>query len=87
MTARAFIVLMFVTVLAIWIGDRVADDFAAPGLERTFSVFVIAAAIVGPVAWLLEKLGWIRGRVELGRRREARRDAEAAGGRGDGGAA
>ena len=47
MTVRAFIILLVVTVIAIWIGDRVASDFAAPGLER---------------------IGWISGRLEFGRR-------------------
>jgi uncharacterized membrane protein YfcA len=84
MTSRAFVVLMFVTVLGIWFGDRIADDFAAPGLERTFSVFVIAAAIVAPVAWGLERIGWIRGRLELGRKRDT---DTAPRGRDDGGAA
>lgn len=74
MTVRAFIVLLIVTVFAIWVGDSVAQDFAAPGLERTFSVLVVAAAIVAPVAWLLEKLGWIRGRLDLARRRAERQE-------------
>ena len=70
MTVRAFIVLLIVTVFAIWIGDMFAVDFAAPGIERTFGVLVIAAAIVAPVAWLLGKIGWIKGRFELGRKKE-----------------
>ena len=57
MTVRAFIILLVVTVIAIWIGDRVASDFAAPGLERSASVLLIAAAIVLPVGWLLERIG------------------------------
>jgi hypothetical protein len=70
MTVRAFVVLLLVTVFAIWVGDSFAADFAAPGLERTFAVLVVAAFIVAPAAWLLEKLGWIRkGAVDLlGRR-------------------
>ena len=70
MTVRGFIALLCVTVFGIWLGDRIADDFAAPGLERTFAVLVIAALAVAPAAWLLEKLGWIRpGAVDLlGRR-------------------
>ena len=70
MTVRAFCVLLLVTVFAIWVGDTVAADFAAPGLERTFSVLVVAALIVAPAAWLLEKLGWIRkGAVDFAGRR------------------
>ena len=68
MTVRAFIILLVVTVIAIWIGDRIASDFAAPGLERSASVLLIAAAIVLPVGWLLERIGWISGRLEFGRR-------------------
>ncbi len=68
MTVRAFIILLGVTVLAIWLGDRIAQDFSAPGLERTFTVLVIAAAVVAPAAWLLGRLGWINsGRIEFSR--------------------
>jgi hypothetical protein len=68
MTVRAFIVLLCVTVLGIWLGDRIAQDFAAPGLERTFTVLVIAAVLVAPVAWLLGRIGWINaGRIEFSR--------------------
>jgi len=73
MTVRAFVVLLLVTVFAIWVGDRVAADVTAPGLERTFSVLLVAAAIVAPVAWVLGRIGWIRGRLELGRKRAAER--------------
>ncbi|MFM1989715.1 MAG: hypothetical protein RJA99_2672 [Pseudomonadota bacterium] len=70
MTARAFVVLLLVTVFAIWVGDSVAREYAAPGLERTFAVLVVAAFIVAPAAWLLEKLGWIRkGAVDFAGRR------------------
>jgi hypothetical protein len=84
MTVRGFIVLLLVTVFAIALGDSFARTFAAPGLERTAAVLVVAAAIVAPAAWLLEKLGWIRpGAVDLAGRRSAtdaprRRDGEAA---------
>ncbi len=53
-------------------------------MERTFAVLVIAVAIVGPVAWAFERLGWIRKeKVELGRRR----DGAGQKGQRDGGAA
>jgi len=67
MTVRAFVVLLGVTVLAIWLGDRIAQDFAAPGLERTFTVLVIAAALVAPAAWLL-------GRIEFSRNSQTPRN-------------
>ncbi len=74
MSPRVFIFLLLVTAGAIWVGDLVAQQYAAPGMERTFGVLLVAAAIVGPVAWLLERLGYIRkGKVELGRRRDAAR--------------
>jgi hypothetical protein len=80
---RVFVLLLFVTVGAIWVGDSVAQAYSPPGIQRTFSVLVIAAAIVAPVAWLLERLGYIRKeKVELGRRRDG-----AAKRQGDGGAA
>jgi hypothetical protein len=75
MTVRAFIVLLAVTVVSIYFADRIARDFAAPGLERTFSVLVIAACGVAPVAWLLGRVGWINsGRLELGRSRQQPRN-------------
>jgi len=78
MTVRAFIALLLITVVAVGIGDHIATRFSAPGLERTFAVLVITAAIVAPFAWLLEKVGWIRGRLELGRRRQRTDDGSQA---------
>ena len=69
MTVRAFIVLLVVTVIAIAIGDHFAERYTAPGLERSFGVLMIAAAIVAPIAWLLGKIGWISGRYEPGSRK------------------
>ena len=69
MTVRAFIVLLGVTVIAIAIGDHFAERYTAPGLERSFGVLTVAAAIVAPVAWLLGKIGWISGRYEPGSRK------------------
>ncbi len=84
MSPRVFLFLLLVTAGAIWIGDLVAQQYAAPGMERTFGVLLVATAIVGPVAWLLERLGYIRkGKVELGRRRDASRSNDQR----DGGAA
>jgi hypothetical protein len=65
----AFFVLLLVTVAAIWFGDSFAEGFAAPGMERTFAVLVIAAVAIVPVVWLLDRLGMIRkGNVELRRK-------------------
>lgn len=74
MTVRAFILLMIVTVVAIAVGDHFAEGFTAPGMARTFAVFVIAGAIVAPVAWVLGRIGWIKGRFELGRKNRPQRD-------------
>jgi hypothetical protein len=74
MTLRAFLVLFVVTVFAIAVGDHFAQGFAPPGFQRTFSVLVIAALIVGPVAWLLGRIGWIQGRLELGRKHDTQGD-------------
>ena len=57
MSPRVFLALLVITAFAIWIGDVVAQEYAAPGMERTFAVLVIAVAIVGPVAWAFERLG------------------------------
>jgi hypothetical protein len=72
MTVRAFIVLLLVTVIAIAIGDHYAQEWTAPGLERSFAVLVIASVIVAPAAWLLGRIGWISGRLDLSRRRSDR---------------
>jgi hypothetical protein len=65
----AFFVLLAVTVAAIWLGDAFASDFAAPGMERTFAVLVIAAVAIVPAVWVLERMGLIRkGNVELRRK-------------------
>jgi hypothetical protein len=82
MTVRAFVVLLLVTVAAIGVGDWVARDFTAPGLERSFAVMVVAAAIIAPVAWLLERAGWIRGGWDPAQAREERRRREGAAGQG-----
>ena len=74
MTLRAFLVLMVVTMFAIGVGDHYAQGFAAPGMERTFAVLVIAALIVAPAAWLLGRVGWIKGRFEVGRKDPSQRD-------------
>lgn len=64
----AFFVLLAVTVVAIWFGDSFAEGFAAPGMERTFVVLVIAAAAIAPAVWVLDRLALIRkGNVELRR--------------------
>ena len=71
MTVRAFIILLAITVAAIWGADRFARDFAAPGIERTFAVLALAAIVVAPAAWLLGRLGWINpGRIEFGSKRQ-----------------
>lgn len=68
MTVRAFIVLLIVTIIGITLGDHIAKEFAAPGLERTFTVLVIATLLVAPSAWILGRLGWINsGRIEFSR--------------------
>jgi hypothetical protein len=74
MTLRAFLVLMIVTMFAIAVGDHFAREFSAPGMERTFSVLVIAGLIVAPAAWLLGRLGWIKGRFEIGGKNRSQRD-------------
>ena len=65
----AFFVLLAVTVAAIWFGDSFAGEFAAPGMERTFAVLVIAAVAIVPAVWVLDRMGLIRkGNVELRRK-------------------
>jgi|APFre7841882724_1041349.scaffolds.fasta_scaffold58967_2 uncharacterized membrane protein YecN with MAPEG domain len=66
MTVRGFIFLLAVVMVAIAVGDQLAQRWSAPGFERTFTVFVVAALIVAPAAWVAERLGWIRGRFTIG---------------------
>jgi hypothetical protein len=81
----AFFVLLAVTVAAIWFGDSFAGDFAAPGMERTFAVLVIAAVAIVPAVWVLDRMGLIRkGNVELRRKPAA---AQVPASQRDGGAA
>ncbi len=86
----AFFVLLAVTVVAIWFADSFAEGFAAPGMERTFAVLVLAAVALAPAVWVLDRLGLIRkGNAELRRKPAASQSSasQAGASQRDGGAA
>jgi hypothetical protein len=66
MTAKGFMFLMVVTVLAVMLGGWISEKYTTPGLERTIWLAVIAGAIVFPAARWAESRGWIKGKVEVG---------------------
>jgi hypothetical protein len=65
MTVSGFILLLVAAIVGITVGAHFAEGFTPPGLQRTFAVGVIAAAIVFPAAKFGEWCGWIRGRLDL----------------------
>jgi NAD(P) transhydrogenase subunit beta len=66
-------VLLIVTVFAIWVGDSVAQDFAAPGWSaRSRCWSSPRRSSAGRLA--ARALGWIRGRLDLARRRAERQE-------------
>jgi hypothetical protein len=83
MTVPGFIFLLIAAVAGITVGAHFAESWAAPGLERTFAVALITAAIMFPAAKLAEWFGWIRGGLNMGgagegdRRRDEAARAEA----------
>ena len=81
MTARVFIVLMIVAVVASIAAGILVGRFTKPGFERTMAFAIIVAAVVFPVGWWMERRGWIRGELDLrqlGARRRAAKAAAAA---------
>jgi hypothetical protein len=66
MTVAGFILLLVAAIVGITLGAHVAEGFAAPGLERTFAVALITAAVLFPAAKLAGWLGWIRGGLNMG---------------------
>jgi hypothetical protein len=65
MTRFGFIFLLIITVITIYLAALVAERFAAPGIERTLIVAFITACVVFPAGMLAEKLGWVRGHLDL----------------------
>ena len=59
MTRNGFILLMLVTVGAIFVGDVVATRYTDEGIGRTLLVAAIAAAIVYPAALVAVRFGLI----------------------------
>ena len=60
MTRNGFILLMLVTVGAIFVGDVIATRYTEEGIGRTLLVAAIAAAIVYPAALMAVRFGLIR---------------------------
>ncbi len=67
MTVRGFIFLMVVAVAASVASGLIVERYTAPGLERTFWFAVLTGLVVFPAGLLAERLGWMRGRLNLTR--------------------
>ncbi len=67
MTVRGFVFLMIVAVAASIGAGLIVERFTAPGFERTFWFAALTAIVVFPAGWLAERLGWVRGRLNLTR--------------------
>jgi uncharacterized membrane protein YfcA len=68
MTVQGFMFLLIAAIVGITVGAHFAEKWTPPGFQRTVTVAVIAAAILFPAARFAERLGWIRGRLDLTRR-------------------
>jgi hypothetical protein len=65
MTRIGFVFLLAVTIATIYVASLVAERYAAPGLDRTLVVAFITACVVFPAGKLAEKLGWVRGNLDI----------------------
>lgn len=72
MTRNVFIALLVLTIVAVIVGAKIAERYAAPGIGRTLIVALFTALIVFPAGWYAERRGWIRGKLDLSRPRGAR---------------
>ncbi|MBN9429278.1 MAG: hypothetical protein J0H09_22510 [Burkholderiales bacterium] len=68
MTRNVFIVLLVIAILAVTLAINIAERYTAPGLGRTLMVAGITAAIMFPAGWIGERLGFIKGKFEYGKR-------------------
>jgi len=66
MTVPGFLLLLAAAVLGLTVGAHFAEGFAPPGLQRTFAVGLVTAAVLFPAARLGGWLGWIRGGLNMG---------------------
>ena len=71
MTVKGCIFLMVVTMAAVAAGAAIGDQVAAPGLERTLTVALVAAPIVFLAGIFAERRGWVSGHFDFGRRGDA----------------
>lgn len=71
MTVKGFIFLMVVTMAAVAAGAAIGDQVAAPGLERTLTVALVAAPVVYLAGIFAERRGWVSGHFNFGRRGDA----------------
>lgn len=72
MSVTGFIFMLGVTILGITVGAYFAEAWTAPGLQRTLTVGLVAAAFVFPAAKLAAWFGWIRGGFAIGGSQEAK---------------
>jgi hypothetical protein len=66
MTVAGFILLLVAAIVGLTVGAHFAESFAPAGIERTFAVAIITAAVLFPAARLAGWLGWIRGGLNTG---------------------
>lgn len=65
MTLKGFLFLMAVTIATVMVAGLMAEQYAAPGFERTAVVAIITACVVFPAARWAERRGWISGNLRL----------------------
>ena len=68
MTARGFVFLMTVAVLASVVAGKLVEGYTAPGIERTVWFAIALAAVMYPAGIFAERRGWIRGKLDLSKR-------------------
>ncbi len=66
MTLKGFLFLLGITIATVIVAGLIAEAYAQPGLQRTLFVAGITALVVFPAGKLAERLGWVKGNVQLG---------------------
>ncbi|MGD9944669.1 MAG: hypothetical protein AB7L76_25420 [Burkholderiaceae bacterium] len=68
MTRNVFIALLVITLVVVTLAIEIAERYTEPGLGRTLMVAGITAAIMFPIGWIGERMGYIKGKFEFGKR-------------------
>jgi hypothetical protein len=77
-TLKAFLFLLFVTIVAVTGGALIAEMLLPPGFERGIVIAVLSGLVVFPAARWAEYRGWIQGAWSPGGEARRQRDAQAA---------